>query len=185
VSTQSRRDITERAEDLSNRGVRRLIAIFVKKGEVAEWSAASKSWVTLSLDAKLDDRTLSRPLLIRALLDAATADNEVVEALHSKGNPRLAEYTAQAREQGLARGRAQGREEGREQGREEGRAQGLEKGRAQGREEGLARGRIEEVCETLGIPIGPRERAQMQALDPAGLDALRLRIKSERHWPSV
>ena len=33
VSEQSRRDITERAEDLARRGVRRLIAIFVKQSE--------------------------------------------------------------------------------------------------------------------------------------------------------
>ena len=48
------RDITVRAEDLSNRGVRRLIAIFVKKGEVAEWSAENNGWVSLPLDAHLD-----------------------------------------------------------------------------------------------------------------------------------
>jgi hypothetical protein len=159
VSAQSMSDITERAEDLSNRGVRRLIAIFVKKGEVAEWSAKSKSWVALSRDAKLEDPTLARPMVIRALLDAAVADNEVAAALHTKGNPQLAEYEAKAREEGLA----------------EGTSKGIAKG--------IAQGRIEEACETLGIPLGPNEHAQMEALDVAGLEALRTRIKADRRWP--
>lgn len=102
VSEQSLRDITERAEDLSNRGVRRLIAIFVKKGEVAEWSAETKSWVLLPIDAKLEDPTLTRPMPIRALFDAAVADNEVVDALDAKGNPRLAQHKAKARAEGRA-----------------------------------------------------------------------------------
>jgi hypothetical protein len=104
VSEQSLRDITERAEDLSNRGVRRLIAIFVKKGEVAEWSAASKSWVPFPVDGILDDPTLARPMAIRALLDAAVADDEVVDALHTKGNRRLAQYEAQALAMGITKG---------------------------------------------------------------------------------
>jgi Uma2 family endonuclease len=108
VSEQSLKDITERAEDLSNRGVRRLIAIFVKKGEVAEWSAETKSWIPLPLDAALHDSTLARPMLIRALFDAAVADNEVVDALAAKANPRLAQREANARAEGRAEGLIQG-----------------------------------------------------------------------------
>lgn len=105
VSTQSLREITLRAEDLSNRGVRRVIAVFVKKGEVAEWSASTKSWITLSLDSTLADPVLARPVLIRALFDAVVADNEVVDSLAAKGNPRLAQREAATREQGLEEGR--------------------------------------------------------------------------------
>jgi hypothetical protein len=151
VSTQSLHDITERAEDLVQRGVRRLIAIFVKKGEVAEWSAQTKSWVPLPLDAVLEDPTLARPMAIRALFNAAMADNEVVEALAAKGNPRLAEREANAR--------------------------------AEGRVEGISE-TIISLCETLDIPIGSSQRAQMQTLDPAGLKALCIRIAAERRWPS-
>jgi hypothetical protein len=158
VSEQSLRDITERAEDLSNRGVRRLVAIFVKKNEVAEWSAESQSWIPLPLDAKLDDPTLARPMIVQALFDAAVADNEVVAALAAKGNPLIAEIKAEV----------------------------LTTGRAEGRIEGLAEGRMEAItalCEVLDIPVGPSEHAQMQAFDAAGLEALLTRIKTDRRWP--
>ena len=154
VSEQSMRDITERAEDLANRGVRRLIAIFVKKGEVAEWSAETRTWVSLPLDAHLEDPTLARPMVIRALFDAAVADNEVVDALAAKGNPRLAQREANARAEG----------------------------RMEGRTEGL-RSAIISLCNALDIPIGSDQRVQLQALDPAGLEQLHTRIATERRWP--
>jgi hypothetical protein len=60
-----------------------------------------------------------------------------------------------------------------------GHREGLEEGRARGIEQG-----IEGVCEVLDIPIGPSERAQMQALDTAGLDALFAELKLHRRWPT-
>jgi hypothetical protein len=77
------------------------------------------------------------------------------------------------------RGYREGLEEGRAQVVEEGRARGVEEGRAQW----LTRA-IEGVCEVLGIPLGPSERAQMQALDTAGLDALFAELKLHRCWPT-
>src|SRR5262249_27361143 len=62
VHEQSQRDITERAEDLTARGVRRLFAIFVKKGEVHEWSVGA--WKQLAPNALISDSTLSRPIAI-------------------------------------------------------------------------------------------------------------------------
>jgi hypothetical protein len=50
VSTQSLREMTMRAEDLTERGVRRLFAIFVKRREVCEWSRTQRTFVTLSSD---------------------------------------------------------------------------------------------------------------------------------------
>jgi hypothetical protein len=55
VSTQSLRDITIRAEDVTERGVRRLIAIFVKNGTVREWSRERNDWVTLRRERSTED----------------------------------------------------------------------------------------------------------------------------------
>ena len=104
VYTQSMREMIMRAEDLSNRGVRRLLAIFVKRSEVCEWSIDEHRFVTLSMDSQLDDPTLVRPIPIRALLDGAQADNVVVDALDSKGNPRIRAVEARGLERGIERG---------------------------------------------------------------------------------
>ena len=82
-----------------------MLAIFVGRGEVCEWSANEHRFVPLPLDSMLDDVTLARPILIRALLDAALADDAVVDALDVKGNRRLREIKANEREQALREGR--------------------------------------------------------------------------------
>jgi hypothetical protein len=151
VFEQSQRDIRTRAQELTGHGVRRLIAVFVKRGEVREWSRERSDWVVLPLDAVIEDPTLARPVLVRALLDAATADDEVVDALETKGNPRLKQIKAQVLEQGL--------------------------------EQGLRRA-IETACKFLRIPFGSSERARLDSLDAAGLEALLDHLESERRWPT-
>jgi hypothetical protein len=89
VNEQSLRDITDRAEDLTSRGVRRVIAIFVQKGDVCEWSSKGGTWRKLDPEAIFSDATLARPLRVRELLDAADADNAVARALLAKRNPVL------------------------------------------------------------------------------------------------
>jgi hypothetical protein len=154
VSTQSKRDITIRAEELTARGVRRLLAIFVKQGEVREWSPSKKDWVTLPLDGKLEDPTLARPVEIEALLDAAAADDAVVDALDTKGNRRLREIKAVERKHGLERG--------------------LERGRLEA---------IETACRLLGITLDAGRRTHLLALDADGLEQLLAKLESERRWP--
>ena len=46
------RDITDKAEDLAHRGVRRVFAIFVKTGHVSEWSKDDGKFVSLDHDAR-------------------------------------------------------------------------------------------------------------------------------------
>jgi hypothetical protein len=58
------------------------------------------------------------------------------------------------------------------------------RGHTEGVERGRALGGIEGVCEVLGIPLGPSERAQLQALDTAGLDGLFAELKQHRRWPT-
>ncbi|WP_146662694.1 Uma2 family endonuclease [Enhygromyxa salina] len=115
VAEQSLQHITVRAEDLATRGVRRIIVVFVNQSEVAEWSQAERRFVPLPINGRLEDPTLMRPIPIRALLDAASADNAVAAALRAKDNPWLVRREQDVSANALARGREEGREEGREQ----------------------------------------------------------------------
>jgi hypothetical protein len=89
VNEQPIAKATERAEDWSRRGVRRVLGVFVKKGTVEEWMPRAKKWRALDPDGFLRDRCLVRPLSVRALLDAAAVDDEVARALEAKGNPAI------------------------------------------------------------------------------------------------
>jgi hypothetical protein len=105
VHEQGWKEMTERAEDLVARGVRRVFAILVKKREVSEWRAGG--WTRLAPEAAIEDACLVRPLAVGALLDAA-ADDAVARALVDKGNPVIAmlredEHRA-GREEGLREG---------------------------------------------------------------------------------
>jgi len=103
VNEQSLADINERAEDLSERGVRRLVAIFVKAGEVREWEPQQRRWRVLPPEGELRDPTLHQPLKIRALLDAAAADDAVAEALVAKGNPVIGKVQAEVLRRSIER----------------------------------------------------------------------------------
>ena len=156
--------LKDQAEDLVTRGVRRVVAIFVKKGEVCEWTG--KKWSRLDPDATFSDPTLGRPLCVRDLLEAAEADNAVARALLTKGNPVLVEA------------RKASKEEGRTDGHKEGRKEGLQEG-------------IETACELLGIALSPDRRARMNALDAAGLKALLDQVSGldkenqQRQWERI
>lgn len=104
VNTQTLGHMVERAHELTSKGVRRIFAIFVKKRQVGEWSPSQACFVPLDLDGAIQDPTLIRPLPVRALFDAAVADDSIVDALEAKGNPRLVARI----EAGFAEGHAAG-----------------------------------------------------------------------------
>jgi hypothetical protein len=178
VNEQSLRDITEQAEDLTARGVRRVVAIFVKKGEVCEWSAKKGGWSKLDPEGELSDPTLARPLRVRDLLDAAEADNAVARALLAKNNPVLTEVAIESHKAGLAEGKKKGLAEGKKKGL----AEGEKKGLAEGEKQGLRRG-IEVACDLLGIELTEERRARLIGLDASGLEALLAQIRAQRRWP--
>ena len=103
VHEQSPSKATERAEDWTRRGVRRILGIFVKKGTVEEWQPKAKTWRALDLGAVISDPCLVRPLSVRALLDAAVADDEVARALEAKENPAILAMKAASERRGEAR----------------------------------------------------------------------------------
>lgn len=112
ISEQNEGDVTEKAARMRRRGVRRVFAIRVKKRQVCEWSPESRSWRPLAPGTQIEDPCLVAPLAVDALLDAAAADQAVIEALLAKGDPTLQKLAATARSEGEARGRAEGRAEG-------------------------------------------------------------------------
>jgi len=109
VSTQSERDAADKAEEMLARGVRRVFAIFVKgPRRVCEWSPTSRRWALLDAGARIEDPCLVTPLAVPALLDAAQADDAVVEALKAKRNPEILKLEAAAKVEGRAEGEAKG-----------------------------------------------------------------------------
>jgi hypothetical protein len=160
VNKQSLRDMTERAEELTARGVRRVIAIFVQKGEVGEWSAKSGGWRKLEPETMFSDPTLAQPFRVRELLDAAEADNAVARALVAKENPVIVKAQEDSRAKGHADGRAEGRTEGLR----------------------VARAAVRDLCEVYGVAMTPERQAALAEMDAAALDALRERLKRDRRW---
>jgi Uma2 family endonuclease len=159
VSTQTRRDMTIRAEDMTTRGVRRVFAIFVDEDQrledttVEEFIADEGRWRVLDFDERLEDPTLVRPLPVRALLDAALALDETVKVAEAKGSPRTREIRAEGVRKGLVEGKREGKREA-----------------------------IEALCTALAIPLTPEQRASLRELDEVQLDALLGRVATERSF---
>src|SRR5690606_3827375 len=78
---QRRSELEARARLLAERGVRRIFAVFVKEGTVEEWSPVTGAWRQLEAGSVIEDRCLSTPIAVHALLDAASADESVARAL--------------------------------------------------------------------------------------------------------
>jgi hypothetical protein len=149
VSEQTEQDVSEKVPRMHHRGVRWIFAIFIKSRQVCEWSLEGQgSWRPLASTSRIEDPCLATPLAVAALLDAATADDAVVEALAAKDNPALRRREATARSEGEIKGKA------------EGRAEGKTEGRAEGKIEGIATS-ILRVLETRGIAVSPGQRQEI------------------------
>ena len=96
INEQSMAHARRKAEDLSQRGVRRVFAIFVKKGVVCEWAKTTKEFVTLGIESVIDDPALIRPISVRALLDRTQAEIDVVRVLDKKNNPEIVRLKEEA-----------------------------------------------------------------------------------------
>jgi hypothetical protein len=103
VHQQSLHKVEERAEDWKRRGVRRVFAVFVKKGTVEEWIPEAAGFSSLDASGAISDPCLVRPLPVRALVDAAAADDEVARALEAKDNPAIRAMKAEGEELGALR----------------------------------------------------------------------------------
>ncbi len=104
VWKQTRRKVTAKAPRMLRRGVKRVFAVFVRRGEVAEWSAEKETWVVLDPSSAIEDKCLVKPLPVAALLDAGKADATVVRGLETKGDPEI----GRIRSEGEAKGEVKG-----------------------------------------------------------------------------
>jgi hypothetical protein len=125
INEQSKSRAIEKAEDLTQRGVRRVFAIFVKDNYVGEWSVAKNEFVRLGSDGMIEDRLLIRPVAVKALLDAGIAECEVARALSKKGNPEIKRIVDEGHKKGLD----EGEKRGHKKGLDEGHKKGLDEGR--------------------------------------------------------
>lgn len=105
VDKQSPSIVTKKAPRMIRRGVRRVFAVFVKKGRVKEWSAEAGEWVTLHPTALIEDPILTEPIRVSALLDSAEADNAVARGLVKKQNPEILRALQEKRDEGMTEGR--------------------------------------------------------------------------------
>ena len=126
---QSEKVVTAKAPTMLRRGVRRVFAVFLKKGELREWQPGQGAlqrgrWVLVDPDSSIEDPSLSRLVPVGAVLDAARSDDAVAEALLARGNPVLRRNRAEATAEGEARGKAEGKAEGRAEGKLEGKLEG-------------------------------------------------------------
>lgn len=102
VSEQNERYVSEKALRMHRRGVRRIFTIWIKGRRVCEWSPETQSWRLLDTGSQIEDPCLVTPLAVAALLDAAAADNAVVDALDAKNNPALRKREVIAEAKGFA-----------------------------------------------------------------------------------
>jgi Uma2 family endonuclease len=109
-----------KAAKLTERGVRRVFAIDVKRQRVLEWSRAQTRWQLLDPDSAIEDPALAAPLRVGALLEVVKIDNEMARALLIKGNEVFEATTVQreasAREAGFVQGKAEGEAKGKADG---------------------------------------------------------------------
>ena len=108
VNEQKMKDIRDKAEDMTRRGVRRVFAIFVKKEQVGEWSTDKRDFIMLSPDSLIEDRCFVKPIPVRALLDAKIARAEAVRAYEVAKEPAIMQIKAKAEHRGERRGKRTG-----------------------------------------------------------------------------
>jgi len=169
VNEQKKRDVTEKAEDMLRRGVRRAFAIFVKTGEICEWSAKKRKFVSIDSDGLILDRVFVRPVPVQSLLDQAAGEAEAALALIAKRNPAIVKH-----EQDVEKlGRKKGIVEGRKKGIVEGRKAGLAEGRKAGLAEGLDVGR-ELLLSMIGMRFGAVPSPLRQQILAADAQTLQL-----------
>ncbi len=109
-ATQRAGDLKERARLMAQRGVRRVFAIPVKgdkagdnlvAGPLLEWQPELDDWKTWGEDELLEDRCLTRPLRIKALLDAVVAEEAIATAVLASNLPIVVKHNEEMENRGM------------------------------------------------------------------------------------
>lgn len=103
VNTQRLSDVTAKAEELAARGVRRIFAVFVRKGVVSEWR--DDQWEPLSEDDEIVDECLASPIPVKALLRDSEVGPATVRGLLARKEPALLQLLTEREEKGELDGR--------------------------------------------------------------------------------
>jgi hypothetical protein len=91
---------------MTRRGVRRVFTIFVKTGEICEWSKSRGEFVALPVqNGELVDHVFMRPVAVKALIDHAMGEIESARALIAKKNPEIMKLGQQRFDEGRDEGR--------------------------------------------------------------------------------
>ena len=164
VNEQRLGDVTDKAEDLIQRGVRRVFALFVKTNRVSEWLKQEGKFVLLNEDGVIEDKLFIRPIAVRALIDFTEGENEVARALITKGNAEIVKLKEDAHKKGL--------DEGHKKGLDEGHKKGLDEGHKKGLDEGHKKGVQDTLCRMLRLRFGDVPASMQQRIDAAGIEQL-------------
>lgn len=113
ANEQTLNNLKKKARKMSARGVRRIFGLLAKKGWLGEWRPALDDFEFLPQDAVLEDPCLRAPLPIKALLDAAAADDVMAQAFIDKNNRVVAALRQREHQAGADEGRKAGLDEGR------------------------------------------------------------------------
>lgn len=109
TTRNNRRRSTVKAEVLSARGVRRIFCLLLKGGPTAfEWDAASRDWVALAADARIEDAALAEPIPVALLLNPELIPDAVAARMVARDAAPVREARAKSRAEGHAEGRAEG-----------------------------------------------------------------------------
>ena len=111
VNEQSLSDLRKKARRLSERGVRRVFGLVVKRRRLLEWSRDKEDFELVREDAFLEDRCLRLPVRVKALLDVAEVDNAVAQALIARDNQVINELRREERREGHQEGHREGQQQ--------------------------------------------------------------------------
>jgi hypothetical protein len=168
---QDEPSLSQKIDDLLSHGTQWVWVVRLVGPHRVEIHEPKKPVRIVGIDGVLEaPGALQNSIAVRALFDYRAMRETALRNM-------LSDYGVRSLEQLREEGKLEGREEGKVVGREEGKVVGREEGRAL-----AARTSIVDLCEAYGIAVSPEQMQQLQAMSLEQLDALRVKVKSERRW---